>query len=271
MSDAEANRLIGRAARVAYVAPASAPFAAALRAALTDARVTAGLHRRAAQRGTHSAVRFSTAAAWFLALLKGRPIDDRAELPLEMIIRPGGLPTLIPGSCPAIVFDASVWGGGAVKFDGRRPVERLVLQWTPGLCEGLRVKMGESRYLPFFEALTALAAITVWCGPGRLQSAALVGDNLAALTTAVSYRGRGDLGRVCRELALRQARWGVHLAVGHLPSELNSWADALSRRFAPEPPALPEELAAVPCAAPPDFDLIFAIEPPVAAPTAGQS
>ena len=264
VSDGELHKMIGRAARVSFVVPAAAPFAAALRAALVDARATAGSHRRAAQRSSHAATRFATAASWFVALLRGRPLDGRTDLPLEMLIRPGGLPQLVAGSCDALVFDASVWGGGAVRFAGRQPVACLVMEWTPSLCEGLKVRSGESKFLPFFEALTALAAITVWCGPGRLQSAALVGDNLAALTTAVSFRGRGDLGRVCRELALRQARWGLHLAVGHLPSEINDWADSLSRRFAPCPPPLPQILEELPRETPPEMSSLFTIEPPTA-------
>ena len=96
---------------------------------------------------------------------------------------------------------------------------------------------------------------------------ALVGDNLAALTTAVSHRGRGDLGRVCRELALRQARWGLQLAVGHLPSELNDWADSLSRCYAPVPPPVAAEISDLPQMPPPDWSTLFAIEPPTSSPS----
>ena len=141
-------------------------------------------------------------------------------------------------------------------------MERFILHWTPSLCEGLQVKRGDSKHLPFFEALTALAAICTWCGPGRLQSAAVVGDNLAALTATIAFRGRGDLGRVTRELSLRQARWGLRLAVGHLPSELNTWADALSRQFGPQPPAIPAELADLPCPPQPGLHDLFSIPTP---------
>ena len=263
ISDAEAQQLIGRTARVAYVAPAAAPFAAALRVALAAARETACTRRKWAQRSSHSTARFSTAASWFLALLRGMPLIGRTELPLERLVVAGGLPQMVAGQCDTLLFDASPWGEGAVWVSGTRPVECLVLHWNPSLCEGLQVKIGESKYLPFFEALTALAAIRTWCGPGQLRSAAVVGDNLAALTVAVSHRGRGDLGRVCRELALFQARWGIHLAVGHLPSELNTWADTLSRQFAPEAPQIPEELAHLPCPRQPDWSTLFQISQPV--------
>ena len=91
---------------------------------------------------------------------------------------------------------------------------------------------------------------------------AVVGDNIGALTVAVSRRGRGDLGKVCREVALRQARFGLHLAVGHLPSLLNSWADALSRLTAPQPAAMPPELAGLPRRPMPLLNELFQIEPP---------
>ena len=104
-----------------------------------------------------------------------------------------------------------------------------------------------------------MAAIVRWGGPGGVQQVALVGDNLGALTVALSRPGRGDLGSVCREFALRQARWGLHIAVGHLPSALNTWADALSRRHAPTPEAVPPELQRLPCAPPPGLSELFLI------------
>ena len=260
VSDAEANKLVGRSARVAFVAPAAAPFAAALRTALADARDTACSRQRLRQRSSHAAVRFSTAASWFLALLRGLPIDGRADLPLERLIPPGGRPIMEPGFCDALVFDASPWGGGVVHFSGKRPVACQVLHWTEDLCAGLGVASGDSRYLPFFEALTALIGITCFCGPGRLQTLALVGDNLAALSVALARPGRGDLARACREIALRQARWSLRIAVGHLPSELNSWADALSRMHAPTPPPVPEELAVLRRIPQPQWQTLFTID-----------
>ena len=91
---------------------------------------------------------------------------------------------------------------------------------------------------------------------------ALVGDNLAALTVAISQRGRGDLGAVCREVALRQARQGLEIAVGHLPSKLNVHADALSRLTAPSPGTWPEELQDLPRRSMPDLSELFLIRRP---------
>ena len=91
-----------------------------------------------------------------------------------------------------------------------------------------------------------LAAVSLWCGAGQRSSVAVVGDNVGALTVAVSRRGRGDLGRLCRELALLQARLSLTVAVGHLASQLNTWADSLSRLHAPDPAQVPAELRDLP-------------------------
>ena len=260
ISDADAHSLVGRATRVSYVVPAAAPFAAALRTALSEARATAATCRRRAQRGSHSTQRFATAAGWFLALLRDQPIDGVARLPLGRLVLASGPPRLAPGACEALVFDASPWGGGVIRFSGRKPVEIMVLKWTREVCRDLKVVRGESAFLPFWEALTALAALVVWCGPGGLSSIALVGDNLGALTAAVSTRGRGDVARICREVALRQARLGLHIAVGHLPSQLNDWADALSRVFAPKRPQMPQELLHLPLLAQPSTSDLFSLQ-----------
>ena len=262
VTDREASVLCGRAARVAYVAPAAAPFAAALRAALADSRGTALKRRRRGQHGEHAASRFAVAASWFLALLRDRPVPSMPEIRLERLVAAGGPPSLRAGACEAIIFDASPWGGGAVWVSGRTPQEIVTIDWTPQLCRTLGATRGDSACLTFFEALTLLIALQVWGCSGISSSWAVVGDNLGALTVAVSHRGRGDLAKVCREVALRQARFGLHLAVGHLPSRLNLWADPLSRLSAPSPAAVPVELAGLPRRTAPELEELFLVEPP---------
>ena len=139
ISDADAARLVGRAGRVAFIVPAAGPFAAALRAALADARSTAEGKRRRDQRGSHASHRFATAASWFEALLREAPLTKEGAMPLERVISPGGPVTLVPGRCDAIVFDASPWGGGAILFAGQRPIELITADWSPELCRRLRV------------------------------------------------------------------------------------------------------------------------------------
>ena len=136
--------------------------------------------------------------------------------------------------------------------------------WDETTCEALSTRRGESAFLTFWEALVVLACLHVWCCcPDGAHSIAVVGDNTAALSVAISQRGRGNLGKICREIALRQARWSLEVAVGHLPSEWNTWADALSRLSAPCPAEMPEELAAVPRRGMPALADLFRIEPPL--------
>ena len=149
-----------------------------------------------------------------------------------------------------------------MHFTGRTPTDYLVMRWQPEMCASLGVEIGASKFLPFFEALTALAAIVVWGGRSRIQAFALVGDNLGALTAAVSTKGKGDVARICREIALRQAREGLVVSVGHLPSELNDWADALSRLHAPTPAEVPSVLLQLPRRTAPSMSQLFHLEPP---------
>ena len=147
-------------------------------------------------------------------------------------------------------------------FEGRTPREWIATEWSDDLCAELRAERGQSAFLSFFEACTVLAAVALWCQPGQRTTVAVVGDNVAALTVAVSRRGRGDLGRLCRELALVQAHRSLTIAVGHLASELNTWADTLSRLSAPGAAEIPPELLSVPRKAWPGTADLFRICPP---------
>ena len=57
----------------------------------------------------------------------------------------------------------------------------------------------------------------------------IVGDNTGSLQDALSLKGTGALNTLAMELSWRKARRGWHFQVGHLPSEANDIADALSR------------------------------------------
>ena len=150
-------------------------------------------------------------------------------------------------------------------YQGRRPVEIMICEWTTSLCTELQTIRGESAFLSFYESLVALITLHLWCGPEGHQQVALIGDNTAALTVAVSQRGKGDLGKVCREVALRQARGGLVIAVGHLPTKHTVLADALSRLSSPDPPRFPSQLRGLPCRAMPCLGDLFRIEPPAGA------
>ena len=63
---------------------------------------------------------------------------------------------------------------------------------------------------------------------------ALLGDNIAALQLALSFKGRGALNTISRGKSWHRCRLGWNYAVGHLAAEQNDLADALSRTAAPE-------------------------------------
>ena len=146
-------------------------------------------------------------------------------------------------------------------YEGTQPTAWMTQDWDDELCGLLQVERGEFAHLAFPEAYTVVASLARWCPPGGRREVAVVGDNVAALTVALSRRGRGDLGRLCRELALRQARQDLGIAVGHLATHLNTVADALSRLSAPDPSAFPDDLRGVPQVTWPGPETLFEILP----------
>ena len=71
------------------------------------------------------------------------------------------------------------------------------------------------------------------------ESLSILGDNTGSLNNALALKGKGNLLAVARELSWRQARRRWRFQVGHLPSELNVTADALSRTTDPKLVAWP--------------------------------
>ena len=65
------------------------------------------------------------------------------------------------------------------------------------------------------------------------EGLAFLGDNTAALQLAISDRAQGEMGALARELFLWRTRCDWKYSVGHLPSEHNTIADALSRLHEP--------------------------------------
>ena len=75
------------------------------------------------------------------------------------------------------------------------------------------------------------------------EGLAFLGDNTASLQLAISGRAKGAMGSLARELFIRRVKGDWKYSVGHLPSEHNSIADALSRLHEPgHPRELPEAL-----------------------------
>ena len=110
------------------------------------------------------------------------------------------------------------------------------------MVQGLDVEIGSPISQSFWEFYTLLLVLLVWCPDGAATKLNIVGDNTRALQQALALKGRGPMLDISREIARRRARRNWHFHVGHLPSERNKVADALSRRTAPDAAKSPKEL-----------------------------
>ena len=107
--------------------------------------------------------------------------------------------------------------------------EYFCVVWSEEDAPHLNIVPGDSRRQTFFEVLTFFLALLVRGDAFVDFSIAIFGDNIGALSAALSLKGRGSLLAVARELSWRQARRRWSFEVAHLPSEHNNVADALSR------------------------------------------
>ena len=87
--------------------------------------------------------------------------------------------------------------------------------------------MGVPAFQTFREYLALFISLVLWAGPR--DPIAIIGDNTGALQLAMDLNGDGGLLAISREIAWRTARHGWLYGAGHLPTEANSLADALSR------------------------------------------
>ena len=113
-------------------------------------------------------------------------------------------------------------------------VEYFSTVWNGEEAKHLRVVPGDSRHQTFWEYATLLLCLMTWGDHFTKESVLVVGDNTGSLSNALSLKGKGDLLAISRELSWRQARRHWKFSVGHLPSEHNVVADALSRRTDPK-------------------------------------
>ena len=111
--------------------------------------------------------------------------------------------------------------------------------WDNDAAGCLGVVPAQPRYQTFWELATLLLSLIVWGPRFVTEAVAVLGDNTGALQTALSLSGRMPNLAAARELAWRQARGRWNFEVGHLPSEHNTTADALSRVASPEAVAWP--------------------------------
>ena len=112
-------------------------------------------------------------------------------------------------------------------------------QWTVKDASHLGIKIGEPAGQTFWEYATLLIGLAIWGSQFTVESLAVLGDNTGSLQDALHLKGRGALLALSRELSWRRARYGWRFAVGHVPSEYNDVADALSRLGAVPPKPFP--------------------------------
>ena len=255
-----ADQLVGRAGRLSHVIPAAKPYAGMLYAALAAARSAASANMREAPPGRVAIRRFRVAAAWLHALLKG---EDDTIVPLHTDVFSSPPP---PPSqhVLALEFDASPWGGGAVLWKEGRPVEWWSVVWDPDQVRPIsrHISVGEEAWQTFWELLALALAVDMWATPFTPLS--ILGDNTGALQIALTGGGKTpEMLAISRELAWRKARRNLQLGAGHLPTEANSLADALSRLCAVEAKQIPRELQSLPQLPAPDVSAFWvAARPP---------
>jgi len=109
----------------------------------------------------------------------------------------------------------------------------FALTWPQALAEKLEVEIGMPSGQTTWEYLVVLLTLIFW-HPEFPKGVRIFGDNLGALQGALHLRGRAGLSKITRELSWRKARHQWRFSVGHLPTEANLTADALSRLTAPE-------------------------------------
>jgi len=80
------------------------------------------------------------------------------------------------------------------------------------------------------------------------------------LSSTLSFKGKSALTQITKELAWRKVRRGWRYAAGHLPREMNTLADSLSRVTAPEGSerrSFPKELESAAKRETPDWDSLW--------------
>ena len=220
------EQIVGKAARVAHVVPSAKPFVAGLWGGLGAAKAARSSGLREAPPNHVACRRVCFSASWLRALI----LDDQEQLlPLERLVTPSP-PASESLSGWSIEFDASPFGGGAVLKDSAGHItEFFSTVWLGDEAEHLSVAPADPAFQTFWEFATLLLSLITWGGYFTDQAVLILGDNIGALSNALALKGRGILLNVARELAWRQARRGWKFSVGHLPSEFNVVADALSR------------------------------------------
>ena len=227
---AAADALVGRAGRVAYVLDKTRPFVASLYRALACSLRAQGAKAREAPPARVACRRFKYGVRMLKRILSFD--DQRAPVPHSRDILADALPAPDP-AVRRVEIDASPWGAGGVLFEDGRPVQYFACRWRAADFKHLDVCVGSCASQTFFEVLALVLAVEAW--GHSVRPLTILGDNVAALQEALSLRGRGLHEPLSQALAvLTVARSLPDSSVGHLPTESNLTADALSRLFEPD-------------------------------------
>ena len=242
----QARSLCGKVARMAQILPNTQPYATALYGAFLGATTSATSSSREAPPSRVAHRRF-VAPARALAYIVDTALTsdpDRQRLWGACLHLRHSIPKADVHH-QRVHVDASIWGGGAVLYEDDIPTAWMQVEWSEAdLYPGCQVKTNESKHLPFWEFLMFFLALERWGACGL--NLAILGDNIGSLQNALAKKGCGASLRLAAELAWRQCCFSWEFTVGHLPSEHNKWADALSRLQQPQEPAeFPEGLRQV--------------------------
>ena len=159
-------------------------------------------------------------------MLLGRPFADHA-IPSEMRLVLAIERWVVPNVPMAVLGDNK---GCTFSFKG---FKRICHRSRPHVTLSRKLRVARA----FWAQTSPCTEIIVISKHGKVQK--------GSLQLAVDLSATGDLGRVAQELAWRKARFAWILEFGHIASEDNKTADALSRIFAPNPEPVPRHLLAI--------------------------
>ena len=229
-----ADALVGKSGRVAYVLPLTRPFVSSLYAALAACLTARAARAREAPPREVPCRRFQHGAQWLVRILgctdRMAPVPNSREVFAQRPVPPNP-------ATRRIEVDASPTGGGAVLIEEGIPTRCFACRWVQEDFGDKDVRVGLPSSQTFFEVLALTLAVELWCGQG--QPTAILGDNTAALQEALSLKGKGPLSDLAQVIAVLRCSRSLALTVGHLPTEANDTADALSRQFDSPPSAWP--------------------------------
>ena len=225
----DADKMVGRAGRIAHIVPEARPFATALWAALAAARRADRGTVREAPPGRVAVRRFRVAAKWMQALASG---TKDAPFDLQRTISADG-PEKWAKSEWYMECDASPWGGGAILRYQNSVSEWFAVEWREKDASHLDISPGLPKDQTFWEMAILMLGLIQWGDWFTALELRCIGDNTGALGNILALKGRGPLLAISREIAWRQAQRRWRFSVGHLPTEFNRVADALSRLAAP--------------------------------------